>query len=375
MIDPGHIDLSALEIGLRGVALGAFAATGVALAASRRMTPTRWVGVLLMACAIAHVFESHFYYTTHLHLSFLTWLLSSMAAGVFWLFCSVLFEDEPKIPLWRYAVPALTLAVWLPGALLPPSPARAVAWWIFAATSLVIHLHVLLITWRGWRTDLVERRRHLRAPIAAAATSYMLIQTLCDFGLGKGPVLPSMAQALAMAALGVGSALALLRAEPLLVQAAPPAGETPVAKPADSLDLTPADRLVLARLDKAMNENEVWRGEDLSIGALSALVGAPEHRLRKLINGTLGHRNFADYVNGRRIAAAKTALADPEQALKSVSTIAYELGFASLGPFNRAFRAATGVTPTAWRQDATPAHPHLRLVETGQGAPKDDKRA
>ena len=40
------------------------------------------------------------------------------------------------------------------------------------------------------------------------------------------------------------------------------------------------------------------------IGTLAALVGAPEHRLRKLINGTLGHRNFADYVNSRRIEAA-----------------------------------------------------------------------
>ncbi|HWT50798.1 MAG TPA: AraC family transcriptional regulator, partial [Caulobacter sp.] len=158
-------------------------------------------------------------------------------------------------------------------------------------------------------------------------------------------------------------------------QAAPDASDVPALKPIETLDLTPADRLVLARLDKAMNENEVWRGEDLSIGTLAALVGAPEHRLRKLINGTLGHRNFADYVNGRRIEAAKVALADPEQALKSVSTIAYELGFASLGPFNRAFRAATGATPTAWRQDTTPAHPHLRLVETGEGAPKPDKRA
>jgi len=370
MTDPAH-----LELAVRGVAVGAFAATGVSLAASRRMTPTRWVGALLMVCAIAHVFESHFYYTEGRHFSFLTWLLSSMAAGVFWLFCSVLFEDEPKIPAWRFAVPAAALAVWLPGALMPASPARAAAWWIFAAASLAIHVNVLLITWRGWRTDLVERRRHLRAPIAAAATGYMLIQTLCDFGLGKGPVLPSMAQAVAMAALGIGSALALLRAEPLLVQAAPNAGEVPAPKPAETLDLTPADRLVLARLDKAMNENEVWRGEDLSIGTLAALVGAPEHRLRRLINGTLGHRNFADYVNGRRIAAAKMALADPEQALKSVSTIAYELGFASLGPFNRAFRAATGQTPTAWRQAATPAHPHLRLVETGEGAPKTDKRA
>ncbi|USQ93855.1 helix-turn-helix domain-containing protein [Caulobacter sp. RL271] len=375
MIDPAHIDLSGVELGLRGVAIGAFTATGVSLAASRKMTPTRWVGVLLMACAIAHAFESHFYYTTRLHMSLLTWMLSSMAAGVFWLFCSVLFEDEPKIPAWRFAVPGLALALWLPGAFLPPSPARAIAWWIFAASSLVIHIHILLMTWRGWRIDLIERRRHLRAPIAAAATGYMLVQTLCDFGLGKGPVLPSLIQAVALAALGVGSALALLRAEPVLVQAAPAVGEAPAPKPTETLDLTPADRLVLARLDKAMNENEVWRGEDLSIVTLAALVGAPEHRLRKLINGTLGHRNFADYVNGRRIEAAKIALADPEQALKSVSTIAYELGFASLGPFNRAFRAVTGVTPTAWRQDVTPPHPHLRLVETGEGAPKADKRA
>ena len=375
MTDLAHIDIPALELGLRGVAVGAFAATGVSLAASRKMTPTRWVGVILMVCAVAHVFESHYFYTQHRHFSALTWLLSSMAAAVFWLFCSVLFEDEPKIPPWRFAVPAFVLAQWIPGALLPPGETRAVAWWLFAAVSLAIHVHILLMAWRGWRTDLIERRRHLRGPIAVAATAYMLIQTLCDFGLGKGPVLSSMVQTVALVLLGIGSALALLRAEPALVQASPAPGEAPAPKPAEPLDLTPADRLVLARLDKAMNQNEVWRGEDLSIGTLAALVGAPEHRLRKLINGTLGHRNFADYVNGRRIEAAKIAHADPEQALKSVSTIAYELGFASLGPFNRAFRAATGVTPTAWRQEATPALPRLRLIESDESPPKTDKRA
>lgn len=368
-------DLAQLELAIRGVTVGAFAATGVSLAASRKMTPTRWVGVLVMICSIAHVVESHFYYTEGRHFSPVSWALAASAAGVFWLFCSVLFEDEPKIPAWRYAIPVAAVTFWFIGAVLPPSPVRAAVWWSFAAYSVVLHIHILLMAWRGWRIDLVERRRHLRAPIAAAATGYMFIQTLCDFSFGQGPVLPSMVQIVTLAVLAVGSALALLRAEPVLVQAAPVAGETPAPKPVETLDLTPADRLVLARLDKAMNQNEVWRGEDLSIGTLAALVGAPEHRLRKLINGTLGHRNFADYVNGRRIEAAKIALSDPEQALKSVSTIAYELGFASLGPFNRAFRAAAGVTPTAWRQDATPAHPHLRLVETGEGAPKGDKRA
>lgn len=370
MPDPAQIELA-----IRGIALGAFAATGAALSASRQMTPVRWIGVLLMACAMAHAIESQLFYTEQRHFSLLTWALSSWAAGIFWLFCSVLFEDEPKIPIWRYIVPGLALAIWAAGAMLPPSATRALVWWTFAAFSLGLHGHILLMAWRGWKIDLVERRRHLRAPIAAATAGYMFVQTLCDFGVGRGPVLPSLAQALALAALGIGSALALLRAEPVLVQAAPAANDASAPKTMEPLDLTPADRLVLARLDKAMNENEVWRGEDLSIGALAALIGAPEHRLRKLINGTLGHRNFADYVNGRRIEAAKVALADPEQALKSVSTIAYDLGFASLGPFNRAFRAAVGVTPTAWRQQATPVQPRLRLVETGTRAPKSDKTA
>lgn len=366
-------DLAQIELAVRGLAVGAFAATGVSLAASRKMTPVRWLGVFLMACAISHVIDSHFFYAERRHFSVLTWALSAWSAAVFWLFCSVLFEDEPKIPVWRFIVPAFVIIQWAAGAFLPPSPIRAAVWWSFAAVSVGVHCHILLMAWRGWRIDLVERRRHLRAPIAAAATGYMFVQTFCDFGFGQGPVLPSLAQALALGALGVGSALALLRAEPVLVSAA----TTEPAKPkaAEALDLTPADRLVLARLDKAMNDDEVWRGEDLSIGSLAALVGAPEHRLRKLINRTLGHRNFADYVNGRRIAAAKVALADPEQALKSVSTIAFELGFASLGPFNRAFRAATGSTPTAWRQEATPAYPPLRLVKTRESPSKADKPA
>lgn len=373
MTNLAQVELAQIELAVRGLAAGAFAATGVSLAASRKMTPVRWLGVLLMACAIAHVIDSHVFYTEQRHFSVVAWALSAWTAAVFWLFCSVLFEDEPKIPTWRFAVPAFVIVQWAAGAFLPPSPARAAVWWSFAAVSVAIHGHILLMAWRGWRIDLVERRRHLRAPIAAAATGYMFVQTLCDFGFGQGPVLPSLVQALGLAALGLGAPLALLRAEPVLVSAA--TAEPAKPKAAETLDLTPADRLILARLDKAMNENEVWRGEDLSIGSLAALVGAPEHRLRKLINGTLGHRNFADYVNGRRIEAAKVALADPEQALKSVSTIAYELGFASLGPFNRAFRAVVGVTPTVWRQEATPPVAHLRLVETGQAAPKGDKRA
>ena len=44
------------------------------------------------------------------------------------------------------------------------------------------------------------------------------------------------------------------------------------------------------------------------------------------------------------------ALADPTQAEVPVITIAMDAGFQSLGPFNRAFKATTGVTPTEYRR-------------------------
>ncbi len=50
------------------------------------------------------------------------------------------------------------------------------------------------------------------------------------------------------------------------------------------------------------------------------------------------------------VAQAKAALADPAQAEVPVITIAMDAGFQSLGPFNRAFKAVTGVTPTEYRR-------------------------
>ena len=106
----------------------------------------------------------------------------------------------------------------------------------------------------------------------------------------------------------------------------------------------------------------IWRREGLSIGALAGELGMPEHRLRSLINDRLGYRNFADFLNARRIEAAKARLADPAEARSTVAAIAFDLGYGSLGPFNRAFRAATGATPTAWRRAALgAANPDLEI--------------
>jgi AraC-like DNA-binding protein len=376
MVDTILLETLLPEAVARGVAIGGFAVTGLALVMDRQPTPVRWVGGLFFLGAIAHVIDGYRPGVAE-HATPLIWAMSVATTGLFWAFAHALFADERRFSphrLW----PTLALVVlWALARFMPPEICRPF-WLAFNLASVGLVLHALSVIWRGWRGDLVVQRRRLRGPVMIAAAGYILLLSAQDVAWATGlPWLyaPGVLQALALAVLALAGAVTLLRAEPQLVVPPTATGEAVKPFPALALDLTPADRLVLARLETAMDQDEVWRGEDLSISALAALVGAPEHRLRRLINGVLGHRNFADYVNGRRIEAAKVALAAPDLALKSISTIAYDLGFASLGPFNRAFRAATGVTPTAWRTQNTPAPGRLRLVETGDSAPKSDKTA
>jgi AraC-like DNA-binding protein len=85
---------------------------------------------------------------------------------------------------------------------------------------------------------------------------------------------------------------------------------------------------------------------------LAAKLELTEYRLRQVINEGLGYRNFNAFLNRYRIDEAKAGLADLSQRDVPVLTIAMDAGFQSIGPFNRAFKADTGLTPTEFRRDA-----------------------
>jgi AraC-like DNA-binding protein len=130
----------------------------------------------------------------------------------------------------------------------------------------------------------------------------------------------------------------------------------PAAVPPDDVPLAPppvadpADDRLAAALDHAMRDRRLYRGESLTIAGLAAQLDVPEYRLRRVINQRLGHRNFNAFVNAWRLQDAYDALADPRLRDRPVLTIALEAGFQSIGPFNRAFKAATGLTPSEFRQ-------------------------
>ena len=111
-----------------------------------------------------------------------------------------------------------------------------------------------------------------------------------------------------------------------------------------------ADQKLIGALMRLMADERIYRRDNVSIGALATKLSIPEYRLRRLINQRLGYRNFNVFLNNHRIEEAKAALSDPTQAEVPVITIAMDAGFQSLGPFNRAFKAVTGVTPTEYRR-------------------------
>lgn len=304
-------------------------------------------------------------------------------AALFWLFARVLCDDDFR-PTARHAV--LWLAVvgagaadmaWLgpwcwSGA--APAWASAISRAVFALPALFGALVVAAAAWR-WRDDLVERRRWLRAFIVAGGSAYTVGMVLARGTTPDGRLTPAMASVDAAVLLVVVAAAAWLMLRPAPADGSGPHGPVPHATPGRRIpDAEPAvprsaeaghederlriaipaadptdDRLAAA-LDAAMTADRVYRDPDLSVAGLAVRLGVPEYRLRRLINRRLGHRNFSAFLNGHRLAEVRAALADPSKADRPVLTLALEAGFGSIGPFNRAFKAETGLTPTEFRR-------------------------
>lgn len=132
----------------------------------------------------------------------------------------------------------------------------------------------------------------------------------------------------------------------------------------------PREQALLADLRRQLEQNRAYREESLGIAALAGKLGVPEYRLRRLINQRLGHRNFSAFLNGYRLDEVMAALVDASKADVTILTIALDAGFQPIGPFNRAFKARTGVTPSDYRRSKTPAAD--QACEITGAAPEND---
>ena len=106
------------------------------------------------------------------------------------------------------------------------------------------------------------------------------------------------------------------------------------------------------RLHRLMDTERLYTRDDLSLPAFAELLGTTPHRLSEYLN-TVQRVSFSDYINRRRIDAARELLLSRPN--DTVLAIAYDVCFNSKSAFNTAFARFTGASPTAFRKQGQPS--------------------
>jgi AraC-like DNA-binding protein len=284
--------------------------------------------------------------------------LSTGDAVVLWLFTRALLDDA-FVPRWWHALIWALVSAYSFVSCLWIAPAVHGRPAIIAVNLLALGFIVLAMvqTITSWSADLVERRRNVRVFIVSAALLYGGVNALLGISIWSRDTagIANVANAAVLAGIVAAICYAMMRVNAADLFPAPVEAATGAVEPVTAAIETGADQKLIDALTRLMANERIYRHDNISIGTLATKLAIPEYRLRRLINQRLGYRNFNVFLNNHRIEEAKAALADPTQAEVPVITIAMDAGFQSLGPFNRAFKATTGVTPTEYRKAKAPA--------------------
>lgn len=266
------------------------------------------------------------------------------ACGWAWLVTRALFDPAARDARWARVV-GLILA--LSGALSVLAPAGSVVGRVADNTYALSGSTALLLTFvepfHRYARDLPAVERRFRLVFVAVYAALVAVSVIGLRAVGDGPsealrddLVKSACAALGLAALTV--AVRFRRTHPLTTRTVTTARRAP----------TEDDARLAERLRRLLVEEAIDSRPELKIGEVAARLGEPEHRVSQCISTALGFANFNRWINHHRIARAKRLLADPDER-RSILEIAFACGFASLGPFNRAFRDEVGTTPRAYR--------------------------
>lgn len=213
--------------------------------------------------------------------------------------------------------------------------------------SLLLMIHLAYLALVGHKEDLVEKRRRVRlwfvVAIAVVVVASIVAERIAGY-IGIYEAETIWVTYLFTFPIALWAILWLARLHPEMLAFA--RRQLPEIE-ADSMSVK--DKAAYKKLLEAMESEQAFQNQGLSIGDLAATVGLPSHQLRKLINQTMGYRNFSSFLNFYRIRAVKQSLTDPEKTRIPVLTLAMDAGFSSLAPFNRAFKASEKLTPSDYR--------------------------
>ncbi len=331
---------------LRLLAIGGQIMIIAVLIGGRIRTRLKIVAIGLLVSSMAYILNSSGFFPDEGMLETAIDFLSISTTIWAWVFAHELFER----PINKNILIGASLALFLLwGTANLPTDGRWLSFDAIRITSLALIAHLMVIAMGGRADDLVEKRRLISTYLPlliGLQVGGVLIFELLYGGQNNLPIASVVNAAfIFLLVLCAGSALLIAEPEVLVERSYSPTKEYTTA------NLSPSETVLHEKLLAAMNEGQ-YRTPSLTIATLAAQLDTPEHRLRALINKQLGHRNFSSFLNGYRISEAKEKFADRALVDLPILTIAMDLGYGSLAPFNRAFRAETGQTPSDFRKEA-----------------------
>ena len=347
MSEPAEI----IEMLLRGGAAGVSFLLAISLGLFGRKSRTSLLGALFcLSTGIYVVISSPLIRGAEPVLAAPLAVLSIWGTVFFWWFGASLFDDSFRWRWWRFApmglLPLFFLARYFD---MTSGGVAAALLYLHLGVNALLFADVLRLAIAHAADDLVNPRRRFRIVISVVVAVFGIGIAIAELAETRAAIPAALVTfhggAIFALNLVFGAWLMSPRGDLFEQERAAPASFT-----LPSGSYAAADKPVLDKIT-ALMEAKAYRTEGLTVATLAEQVGVPEHQLRKLINGALGYRNFSSFLNSYRIEDARKALADPENARKQIIQIALDLGYGSIAPFNRAFKQATGKTPTEFRKE------------------------
>ena len=301
--------------------------------------------------------------------------LCLMTAPLLWLAMRVVFDDAFAGSVKLGLGLVLTLAL---GALVVVGVGGLLITVLHKMVLIGFAVATLWAVAKDWQSDLVANRRRLRTWVAASLGIYVLLVLGFELVFVQNAA-PRWLEVLNLAGIVLLSGLVALASarhtldewlgsrplhnqpHPAVAHVEPMATtlpQTPVGSanlsnlpnlPVGLTLLPPAlDRkaVLRERLLRAMGEGRAYAHEGLTLAQLAGQVECTPAQLREAINQQLGYRNFNDFLHHYRIDEAAQRLHRQDLPILS---IALDVGYGSIGPFNRAFKQIKGVTPSEFR--------------------------
>lgn len=289
--------------------------------------------------------------------SVLAWLLaiaSCANCGLGWLLSRELFRRPGPRPLWPAIIVAglfalaaslILLQTWLPS--LHGSSLVAMLYKLLTLLSSTVLLLPLVEATEGLRAMSDKKERSFRLLFAAGYGLLLLCSLAASLPM-LAPWQEEIKTGLAALAFLAASLAIHHRLHHPILQLQEQPHESKQRKKTQSVECDPA----IARKIKAQLEQEqIYLDAEIKVADLAEKINEQEYKVTQCITGELQFRNFNHMLNTHRIAKAQKLLADPNCAETSILTIAMDSGFNSVGPFNRAFKALVGKTPSEYRSE------------------------